>query len=233
MTIYATSLKWYQSANWDDSATQGGDIDTASAITTNTSQNIFPNVTDSQRVAGLTDYRKIYFRNENTDTYTGAYAWIGANTPAANDQVYICAAGTISMKSTATSLSGTATWTNGATNVDTSSDLTLQVRPGESIYNSTDDAYTLAATVYSVTATQILLVATYGGTTGDSKGISVASADTFGTWVQPSTKGDATAINMGDVASTNGYYGIWIKRVVDAGCAGYTNNTFEIDVENS
>jgi hypothetical protein len=232
MTITSANLKWYQCLNWTDAATHGGDINTTATITTNTSQNIFDNVSDAERTAGLTDYRKIYFRNENDQIYTGAYAWIGTNTPAANDAVWVCAAGTMSQTGTAIALNGTATWTNASTVVLTSADLTYQVRPGERIYNSTDDAYTLSATVYSVVATQILLSATYGGTTGSAKAISVASANTF-TYAQPASKGDTGVISMGDVASTSGYYGIWVKRVVAAGCSGYTNNSFEIDVENS
>jgi hypothetical protein len=230
-TLSATLLKWYQCTNWTEAATHGGAIDTGNEITTNTSNNIFDDVSDAERSAGDTDYRKIFFRNENDDTYTTPKAWIDSNTPCTGDAVWVQLGGSKSQQGAAVQLTGTATFTNGATTVYTSSSLVGEVLPGERIYNSTDDAYTLSATIYSVAATVILLDDNYGGTTGDGKDLAVASADTF-TYVQPASLEHSDVLIASSIAS-NGSFGIWIKRVVDAESGGYVDNTFTIKVENT
>jgi hypothetical protein len=230
-TLSATLLKWYQCTNWTEAATHGGAIDTGNEITTNTSNNIFDDVSDAERITGDTEYRKIFFRNENDDTYTAPKTWIYSNTPCTGDAVWIQLGGSMSQSGTAVQLTGTATFTNGATTVYTSNSLIGEVLAGERIYNMTDDAYTLSATIYSVAATVILLEDNYGGTTGDGKDLAVASADTF-TYVQPDAVDHADVLSASDVAS-NGSFGVWIKRIVDEGAGGYVDNTFTIKVENT
>ena len=46
-------------------------------------------MSDAERVAGDTEYRKIYIRNENADTWAGVKAWISAFTSATNDEISI------------------------------------------------------------------------------------------------------------------------------------------------
>lgn len=230
-TIAATLLKFYQCTNWTDTSTHGGAIDTGSEITTNTSQNIFDHVTNAERAAGDTEYRKIFFRNENADTYTNALAWISSNTPYTSDAVWIQLGGSKSQQATAIALTATATWFNGATEVYTYTDMSAEVKKGERIFNSTDDAYTLSATIYSVAATVILLTDNYGGTGGDGKATSVASANTF-TYVQPDASDHADVLSLGSLAQ-NGSCGIWIKRIVDAGGSGYKDDVFTIGVTDS
>jgi hypothetical protein len=230
-TIAATLLKWYQCTNWTDTSTHGGAINTSAEITTNTSQNIFDHVSNAERVAGDTEYRKIFFRNENADTYTSALAWIDSNTPYSSDTVWIQLGGSKSQQATAIALTATATWFNGATEVYTYTSVVGQVMPGERIYNSTDDAHTLSATIYSVAATVILLTENYEGTAGNGKATSVASANTF-TYVQPDAYDHADVLHVGDLVQ-NGSCGIWIKRIVSVGTDGYKDNVFTIGVTDS
>lgn len=89
MAILAASIKFYQGAVWAEGDTHGGDIDIASEITSGADQNIFDDVTNAERVAGDTEYRKIYIRNENADTWNAVKAWIYAFTAATNDEITI------------------------------------------------------------------------------------------------------------------------------------------------
>lgn len=89
MAISAASIKWYQCRTWTEGATHGGDIDTGNEITSGADQNIFDDVTNDERVAGDTEYRKIFIRNENADTWNAVKLWIESNTPATNDTVSI------------------------------------------------------------------------------------------------------------------------------------------------
>lgn len=230
-TIAATLLKFYQSTNWTDASTHGGAIDIGNAITTNVSENIFDNVSDAERAAGDTEYRKIFFRNENADTYTNALAWIDSNTPCSGDAVWVQLGGSKSQTGTAIALTATATWFNGATEVYTSESAIGEVVAGERIYNSDDDAYTLSATIFSVAATVILLVDNYEGTAGDGKATSVASANTF-TYVQPTAIDHADVLSIGNLTQDSSC-GIWIKRIVDESSPGYVDNVFTIKIENS
>ena len=66
--ITAANLKLYQCATWTEGSTHGGDINTSAEIASSGDQVIFDNVSNAERVAGDTEYRKVYFRNENATT---------------------------------------------------------------------------------------------------------------------------------------------------------------------
>jgi len=90
MAISAASIKYYQSTVWEvEDDTEGGVIDLLHEITTATDKNIFDDTTDAERVAGNVEYRKIFIRNENADTWESVLAWIEAQTPATNSVVAI------------------------------------------------------------------------------------------------------------------------------------------------
>jgi len=89
MAILAANIKFYQCTTWDEGDTHGGDIDTDNEITTGVDGNIFDDVSDAERIAGDTEYRKIYVRNENADTWSAVKAWISSFTPATNDEISI------------------------------------------------------------------------------------------------------------------------------------------------
>ena len=89
MAIDPASIKFYQCATWAEGGSHGGDIDTGDEITSGADQNIFDDVSEAERLAGDTEYRKIYIRNENADTWSTVKAWIDTFTPAVNDEITI------------------------------------------------------------------------------------------------------------------------------------------------
>lgn len=89
MAILAANIKFYQCLVWAEGNSHGGDIDTASEIVDATSQNIFDDVSNAERIAGSTEYRKVFLRNENVDTWEGIKQWISQFTSATNDEIVI------------------------------------------------------------------------------------------------------------------------------------------------
>jgi pyrroline-5-carboxylate reductase len=151
---------------------------------------------------------------------------------APNTEIYIQKAGTKSQAGTATTLSQTATFVNGATTIWLTAAVTGEIQPGEKVFNSTDDNVNYAVAVQSVGATYIYLWTNYLGTAGNAKAISVSSAASFASWVQPTTSGSADALSFSDLAQ-NEYFGIWEKRVVTAGGAGMNNATYSLSVTDT
>jgi hypothetical protein len=235
--ISAALLKWYRSAVWAQGNAHGGAVDTAAAITTNTMNNVFPNVTNAQRVTGLVDYRKVFFRNENADTYTNVKGWIQANTPATNDAVWILLGGSKSTTSTPVQLTQTkVVFTNASsavTGVGTS--FLTELAPGEKIYNGTDDTEAAGVAILSIESdTALTLAAGYGGTSSGANATQgyVAGIDQC-TFVQPDSAAHGSALVLGSLAQ-NASKAIWVKRVVDAGgLDGYDSNSFTLRVEDT
>ena len=87
--ISTANIKIYQCLVWTEGSTHGGDIDTGNEITSGADQNIFDDVTDAQRVAGVTEYRKIYIRNENAATWNAVKAWISQVTSSSDDEITV------------------------------------------------------------------------------------------------------------------------------------------------
>ena len=99
--IDADSLKWYQCTTWTEGATHGGVIDTGNEITSGADENVFDDVSDAERAAGDTEYRKIFIRNENAATYEAVKLWISQLTLATNDEISICLGTAAGIQSTA------------------------------------------------------------------------------------------------------------------------------------
>jgi len=89
MAILAANIKFYQCTTWTEGDSHGGDINLSNEITTGVGNNIFDDVSDAERVAGDTEYRKIFIRNENADTWAAVKAWISSFTLATNDEISI------------------------------------------------------------------------------------------------------------------------------------------------
>lgn len=89
MAIDPALIKWYQCTTWAEGSTHGGDIDTVNEITSGADQNIFDDVTNAQRIAGVTEYRKIFIRNENADTWAAVKLWIAQFTDSPDDEISI------------------------------------------------------------------------------------------------------------------------------------------------
>lgn len=66
MTILSSELKWYKAAEVSDDTTNGGRM-SANVITDSVKNNIFPDVSEAQRTAGITQYRKVFIKVANDD----------------------------------------------------------------------------------------------------------------------------------------------------------------------
>jgi hypothetical protein len=231
MALSAASLKFYRSLVWSDANGNGTGIDTGTEITTATSQNIFPNITNAERITGVTKYKKVFFRNENADAYNGTKAWIATNTPSADTAVTISGAGSVSTQGTDTVVP-TLTFTFAAsTTVVASADCHLALSVGERIFNSTNDTNTAARVISAISADglTITLASAYAGTTGAAKAATVcaASGNTFVTAVD-----EANGVSLGNLTN-NQSIGVWVKLVVGATASGYTDDTFTLTFTNS
>lgn len=234
MVILAENLKWYKCLTWAEGTTHGGGIDTSSEITDNTSENIFDNVSDAERVNGDTEYRKIFLRNENSDDYILVKGWIDANTPATNTNITIVAGGSKSKQSEdSDALSGTFTFTYDSTTVTASTDISKECRPGEKIFNSTDDTNSNAIAIASISTDglTITLDSAYLGTGGASKNAKIAPI-TSSTFVSPDSAVHADALVLGTLGEDESI-AIWLKRVITPAGDGYTDDTFTIKVTSS
>ena len=97
MAVDSDNLNFYECLTWTEGATHGGDINLANKITTDTFENIFDSVTDSERIAGDIDYRKIYIRNDNVGDnpdWNQVRCWISQFTSSTDDEISITAQGT-------------------------------------------------------------------------------------------------------------------------------------------
>ena len=93
MSISASDIKFYKAANNNDLVSNGGVISTTE-ITDNSLNNLFPNISSADRIAGKTRYRKTFMRNENVEdlTFENTEIWIGSKSTA--DDYFQLKAGT-------------------------------------------------------------------------------------------------------------------------------------------
>jgi len=233
MTFDEKNLKVYQCAFWNEGDDHGGDIDLANEISiSKIEQNIFDDVTDAERVAGDTDYRKIFVRNENAETWAAIKAWISQFTLSADDEISVVLGGTKSKASTPVAVTGTVEFALTTAIVGTGTAFLTECAVGEKIYNVTNDVESDAKAIASITDdTHLTLASAYAGTTGTGKTANVAGIDQS-TFVSPSSKAHGDVLSLGDLAE-NAYKGIWIKRVVNASSSGYDNNQFALKFESS
>ena len=67
MAVQTNDIKIYKSTIVSDTSSNGGVI--GSTLVTSTKHSLFPPVTSAELISGLTRYRKIFFRNENTEDF--------------------------------------------------------------------------------------------------------------------------------------------------------------------
>jgi len=237
MAFDTKNLKVYQCAFWNEGDGHGGDIDLANAISlSKIEENIFDHVTNAERVAGDTDYRKIFVRNENEETWAAVYAWISQLTLSEDDEIRILPGGTLSKASTPVAITGTCKFTaESAAVVGTGTAFLTELAPYEKIYNASDDDESDALVILSIEDdTHLTLADDFDGTAGEGKTANVAGIDQCNHWSvgtsKPVTK--ATGLSLGDIAE-NEYKGLWIQRVVDPNASGYENNQFALKFESS
>jgi len=232
LTLEPELFVWYRCEHPDEGEGHGGGIDLESVILSDTKNEIFRDVREVERDEGLVDYRKIYFRNENEREYREIRGFIRDNTPAINDEIAICAAGTRSRVGVPALLSGTATFEAGSATVTTTADLQGEIVRGELIFNATDDSPEEAVAVSSISETSILLTAPYPGTGGTARAIAVAPLERC-TFVTPDAADHADALAIGTLKQ-NEAAAIVLQRTVTGGLnLGYGKNTFTLQMKGS
>ena len=226
------NLRVYQCAFWNEGDDHGGDIDLANEISlSKIEQNVFDDVTDAERVAGDTDFRKIFIRNENEQSWAAVKAWISQFTLSPDDEISVLLGGTKSKASTSVTLTGTCTFAESTAVVGSGTLFKTELAVGEKIHNGVDPE-TFAKAIASITDdTHLTLAEAYGGEIGAGQTAKVAGID-LSTFVSPSSKVHADALVLGDLAK-DAYKGVWIKRVVNVAAGGYDNNQFALKFESS
>jgi hypothetical protein len=233
VTLVRDNLKWYRSIEYTEGASHGGAIDTSSLIVSASAENIFDNVSDDERESGDVEYRKIYLRNENTDDYANIKGFISQLTTEENTEIEILAGGSTSLQGEdSAALSGTFTFA-ASTEVICSVDISKECRPGEKIFNSTDDTNTAAKAISAISADglTITLASAYAGTAGSSKAAKIAPI-TGCTFVSPLSAGSGDALVLGTLGE-NESIAVWIKRTVTAAGDGSNSDSFKIKVTNT
>ncbi len=233
MAILEASLKKYHSATNSDAAANGGAVDTGAEITSGASQNIFPNITDAERITGVTKYRKVFLRNENADAYNNVKAWIQANTPSGDTAITISGAGSFSQQGNNVAVTGITFTFAASASVVASADCHLALAEGERIFNSTDDTSAAAKAIASISSDglTITLATAYAGTAGAGKAATVCAA-TGNTFVAPTSEAHADVLDLGNLTQ-NQSIGVWQKYVVDADSDGYADDTWTVRFTDS
>lgn len=91
MPIVSSEIKLYRSANVSNTAgANGGRINLAAEIVDGVNNNIFPDVSQSERTAGLTTFRKVFVQNMNSAnlTLSNAGAFVENYTPGVDAVVF-------------------------------------------------------------------------------------------------------------------------------------------------
>lgn len=88
MPITDTEIVLYKSANVSDLSTNGGRL-SAVTITPGAKNNLFPDVTKAQREAGITHYRKLFVKYDDTDNSLAAEVLYWLDTPTQADDTLV------------------------------------------------------------------------------------------------------------------------------------------------
>lgn len=133
MSISASEILFYRAVNNNDTATNGGRIGTTQVVD-GSLNSLFPNVSHSERVDGITRYRKMFLRNRNAaglSMYSGE-VWIGTRSLA--DDYFQLKAGTDSDNQTDaegyTNWAGTGLLDSAAGSGETSIDVEFDTSSG-------------------------------------------------------------------------------------------------------
>lgn len=223
MSVELDKLIFYSSESSD-----GGGPDFTSPQSSGSSPKEFKTITRDDMVLGATIYVKQYLRNENTYPWLNVAVYISQSpSRAPNTHVSFCISGSKSKTSGPATLSGTATVT--ATGyIETSLDLRAEIRPGDKIFNSTDDTSAFSARVVSVSSNAIVVDPPYAGTIGTGKEISVVASPDLEFIYPASINSPSTPIIDLEAGE---YCGIWKRYTVFEGCPPFSADTFSITFE--
>lgn len=222
--IEVASLHFYRAAS-----TLGGGIGTELMVSS-VMGNEFDRVTASELAAGITKYSKQFLKNDNTSDWSGIVVYFSTLDITNKVLVGMCLAGNKSRLDASVPLSGTATVTASGY-ITTSTDLRLEVGPGEVIFNSTDDTLADAVTIAVVAATYLTLRSPYLATWGSGKTLSVGPASQS-YYVYPRSLTDSVCPPPISIPA-GGAMGVWKRLIVSPGCAAFSNETFTLKFEET
>lgn len=256
MPVIESLLEFRKCDSWeyDGSADWSGHGGTIASVLNSTTliesgtNSIFDDVTNAQRqdLNIGTEYRKVFFKNNNNADFTSGKIWLSAlggggtdSTPASNDTVKLLLGGTLSKMGVSVAVTTTTCqFVQGSAEVTTVSSLVGSVCPGEKIFNGgtgNDTAELVnAGTVLTVAADKITLTSAYAGTSSGAGGsMKVAPINNcVANFAKPLNKTDA--LDLGTTAASGGYTGFWLMReILSSGGDGYTANNFTVNVEMS
>lgn len=156
MSISTSDIAFYKSAVVSDAAGNGGAI-SYSEIVTSVLNNMFPNVSQAERLAGLERYRKVFIKNENTSdlTFSSVKFWIDFLSTA-DDYFRIALADPDTdnywdTQSDAEDYDGGQTWSKGAT--------TGTVEVGDSVTGQTSGA---TGTILAISGSSVRILVLTG-----------------------------------------------------------------------
>ena len=191
MSIIASDLKWYRSAVVTNTVANGGRMSN-SQIVSNVRNNLFPDVKEAERAAGITRYRKLFLKVANADSLTlyNGIIYMGSITPA-EDYVSFFA----------------------GTQTDTQNDITSPREYGAGFLSSVLEAGT---SVFDVMLESDSLVVFYNG---DTICISDGTNEEYHHNVSISKTGDVVTITLdaGDQISNTFDIGETVSSCIDCG----------------
>lgn len=217
------NFKWYHANSSDGSIALSNPIEVSK-------ENIFSNVTDEMRIAGSTQYQKVYVRNESGTTIPKVVAWIEHNTPAPGDQISIRAGGTKSLFSYMGYLTGTIAFANGSDIVAGYNTLfSSELAPGEIIRYRYEAPNYQPIIDYIESNTRLVLRDPWPFDSAHGPEPGVVMSVSLCEFYQPSNIGHASALELGDMPALSSK-AIWIRRNVYPGADGFLNNYFTLEV---
>lgn len=206
MTVADADMVLVRASANNDTTSNGGAL-TETEITDGAAENLFPHVTDAERTAGLTRYRKAGFRNKNASdlSFQNFLLWISQ--PSTADDYFFLLAGTKAQVQS--DISGSSDWvatgvldanaSAGAVSIDVEFPSAAGVQDGDTI-RLDDGAGTVEFATVDGSVSWTGNVATVPLSTGLSNGFSAGDQvagvvdlsdveTSFDTWVETSAAG--------------------------------------------
>jgi len=238
MSITASDIEMYKSNGTNST---GGTI-TATAITDATLNNLFDDVTADEALAGATEYRKIFVKNNHGSlTWTSVIFWRSTNTTSTDDEISlgIGSAADDDGSSVLSAFSGNAVVAIISDGADTRqvtlvgedasgvrATETLTANGAVEVVGAQTFSKLYLAYVSSTSASRIITVKQgSGGTSRGTIGLNKYSAILY---QDPTASADG--FELGSIAAAASQ-GLWLKRVVGAAAVAIANNSGTIQVK--
>lgn len=238
MPITPADLEYYKS---NAAGSTGGTI-TATAVTDNSLNNLFDDVTSDESVSGASEYRKIFVKNNHGSlTWQNVAYWRSSDTVSVNDEVWL-GMGTASDDDGANELSALSVASVIAVVSDGADTRQITLVGEDAGSNRVTETLTLNGTTevvgvvsftklylaYPSASSALRIVTVRQGAGGVSRGTIGLNKLSAILYLNVTSK--ATGLELGNIAAGNSQ-GLWIKRIVAPGAAAATANQGTIKCE--